>query len=136
MYRWVVVVASTALVVSGCSTNKPAAPAPAPAASKPASSVASPAPQTGSSDTAEGDVTRLSGSECVEVTQANLDLATAMNATDARKAGDAFEKYDLPASVKEAVEHFVGTGGAQFDDPSYDKYNGAIEHWVKQVCPL
>jgi hypothetical protein len=34
------------------------------------------------------------------------------------------------------VDHFVGTGGAQFDDPEYDKYNNAIEGWVKQVCPL
>ena len=57
-------------------------------------------------------------------------------AVAARKAGDAFEKYDLPVSVEEAVEHFVGTGGAQFDDPQYDKYNNAIESWIKQVCPL
>jgi hypothetical protein len=79
---------------------------------------------------------RLDGSSCVEITQANVDLATATNADAARKAGDAFEKYDLPAPVKEAVEHFVGTRGAQFDDPQYDKYNNAIEGWIKQVCPL
>ncbi|MGX9791807.1 hypothetical protein [Mycobacterium sp. MMS18-G62] len=78
----------------------------------------------------------MDGSACVEITQANLDLATATDADAARKAGDTFEKYDLPAAVKEAVEHFVGTGGAQFDDPDYDKYNNAIENWIKQVCPL
>lgn len=52
----------------------------------------------------------LDGSARVEITQANLDLAVATNAADAEKAGDAFEKYDLPAPVKEAVDHFVGTG--------------------------
>jgi hypothetical protein len=72
----------------------------------------------------------------MDVTGANLDLATATNHDAARKAADTFEKYDPPADVKAAVEHFVGTNGAQFDDPDYDKYNKLIDGWVKQVCPL
>jgi hypothetical protein len=134
MYRWMVVaIASAALAVSGCSTSKPTVPTPA--ASKPSPSAASPSPQASSSETAAAGEP-LGGNACVEITQANLDLATATDADAAHKAGDAFEKYDLPAPVKEAVEHFVGTGGAQFDDPQYDKYNNAIESWIKQVCPL
>jgi len=134
MYRWMMVaIASVALVVAGCSTTKPTIPTPA--ASKPSPSVASPLPQPSSPETAAASEP-LDGSACVEITQANLDLAVASDADAAHKAGDAFEKYDLPAPVKEAVEHFVGTGGAQFDDPDYDKYNNAIESWVKQVCPL
>lgn len=134
MYRWMTVAITTvAVAVAGCSTTKPTAVQASP--SKPSSSAAAPSPQAGSSQ-APAAADRLDPSACVEITQANLDLATATNADAARKAGDAFEKYDLPGSVKEAVEHFVGTRGAQFDDPQYDKYNGAIEGWIKQVCPL
>ena len=134
MYRWIAVaVTSAAVAVAGCSTTKSTVVQPA--TSKPSASAASPAPQAASSQPAAAGE-RLDGSSCVEITQANVDLATATNADTARKAGDAFEKYDLPAPVKEAVEHFVGTRGAQFDDPQYDKYNNAIESWIKQVCPL
>ncbi|HXO51193.1 MAG TPA: hypothetical protein VN888_09215 [Mycobacterium sp.] len=79
---------------------------------------------------------KLDADACVALTGANLDLAAATNHDAARKAGDTFEKYDLPADVKTAVEHFVDTNGAQFDDPDYDKYNKQIDDWVKQVCPL
>jgi hypothetical protein len=133
MYRWMAVaITSAALVVSGCSTTKPTVPTPA--ASKPSTAVASPSPANSSETAAASEP--LDANACVEITQANVDLATATDADAAHKAGDAFEKYDLPASVKDAVEHFVGTGGAQFDDPDYDKYNNAIEGWIKQVCPL
>jgi len=134
MYRWMAVaITSAALVVSGCSATKPTVPTPA--ASKPSPSAASQSPQATSSETAAASEP-LDANACVEITQANVDLATATDADAAHKAGDAFEKYDLPASVKDAVEHFVGTDGAQFDDPDYDKYNNAIEGWIKQVCPL
>jgi hypothetical protein len=46
------------------------------------------------------------------------------------------EKYNPPADVKAAIEHFVETGGAQFGDPDYDKNNKLIDDWVKQICPL
>jgi len=137
MYRWMAVaITSAALVVSGCSATKPTVPTPA--ASKPSPSAASQSPQANSSNSSETAAASepLDANACVEITQANVDLATATDADAAHKAGDAFEKYDLPASVKDAVEHFVGTDGAQFDDPDYDKYNNAIEGWIKQVCPL
>jgi hypothetical protein len=44
---------------------------------------------------------------------------------------------DLTAAsnAQDAIEHFVQTGGAQFDDPSYKKFNDALDKWVHQVCP-
>lgn len=121
------------VALAGCSTKtvitKPASSSPPSSAVSTSTSQAS-SPQTG------GASAPLGGTSCVEITQANVDLATAKGPDDARKAGDAFEKYDLPDDVKEAVEHFVSTGGAQFDDPNYDKFNNAIEVWIKKVCPL
>ena len=37
--------------------------------------------------------------------------------------------------VKSAIEHFVGTGGAHFDDPDYTKNQKAIKDWVAALCP-
>ena len=77
----------------------------------------------------------LGADACVEVTQANLDLAAANSKDAARAAADILEKYNPPADAKEAIEHFVGTGGAQIDDPDFDKYNKRVDQWVKEVCP-
>jgi hypothetical protein len=122
-------------MASGCSSSKPVVPSGTKSSSAQASTSASAtAGETTPAEASPAD--KLDGDACVEVTGANLDLATATNHDDARKAGDAFEKYDLPTNVKDAVEHFVGTNGAQFDDPDYDKYNKTIDEWVKQVCPL
>ena len=122
-----------AVTVTGCSTTKQITPSASKSASS--SSAAASSSQASSSDSG-APATKLDSSSCVEITQANLDLATATNADAARTAGNAFEKYDLPTGVKDAVEHFVSTGGAQFDDPDYDKFNNAIEGWIKKVCPL
>ena len=81
-------------------------------------------------------VETLDAGACVDVTGANLNLASATNHDDARKAGDTFEKFNPPAHVHNAIEHFVETNGAQFDDPDYDKYNKQIDEWVEQICPL
>ena len=40
-----------------------------------------------------------------------------------------------PQRSREAIDHFVETGGVQYDDPDYDEYNGRIDAWVKAVCP-
>jgi hypothetical protein len=130
-----VTIVTTALLTSGCSSGKPSVPAPAKSSSAQASpSKSATAEETTAADAAPAE--KLDVHACADVTAANLDLATASTAEDALKAGDAFEQYDLPADVKDAVEHFVGTNGAQFDDPDYDKYNKTIDEWVKQVCPL
>lgn len=131
----IVALAATALLVSGCSASKPSVPIPAKSSSAQASAPAStPAEETAApeSDTVE----KLDLDSCVEVTGANLDMATALSHDDAVAAGEKFLKFDPPADVREAIEHFVETDGIQFDDPDYDKYNSTIDNWVKQVCPL
>lgn len=131
-------VVATTLLVPGCSSSKPSAPSTVASATKSSTAQASASPSAEESTAAAAPApgTKLDGNACVDVTSANLDLATATNHDAARKAGDTFEKYDPPADVKDAIEHFVGTNGAQFDDPDYDKYNKQIDDWVKQVCPL
>lgn len=139
MYRKLMVATAIATVaISGCSTTKQvtvSSPKSTSSTSAPASTAQASGSDSGASDPAT-PAARLDSSACVEITQANLDLAVASNADAARTAGNTFEKYDLPGEVKDAVEHFVSTGGAQFDDPKYDKFNKAIESWIKQVCPL
>jgi hypothetical protein len=78
---------------------------------------------------------RLDGEARLAITQGNLDLTAASNAQDARTAADILEKYTPSQSAQDAIEHFVQTGGAQFDDPSYKKFNDALDKWVHQVCP-
>jgi len=46
-----------------------------------------------------------------------------------------FGRYNPPASALEAIDHFVETGGVQYDDPVYDEYNGRLDAWVRTVCP-
>jgi|GEM_PF-4701475 len=134
----VTALAATTLLASACSDDKSTTAtttpettsatttAPAPAAAPPV-----PAPET---TTPAGPT--LEGDECVELTGANLDLAVAGNAESAREAADIFYKYNPPADVRAAIEYFVGTGGPQYDDPEYERYNTTIDTWVKQVCPL
>jgi hypothetical protein len=96
-YRLVLAaVVTTALLTSGCSDSKPTVPTPA---KSPSAQATASAPAT-AEETTRADAPpaeKLDVDACVEVTGANLDLATATTADDARKAGDAFEKYDLPA---------------------------------------
>jgi hypothetical protein len=131
-------VVATALLASGCSSSKPSAPSTVVPGTKSSTAQASASPSAEETTAAEEPAAgaKLDANACMDVTGANLDLATATNHDAARKAADTFEKYDPPADVKDAVEHFVGTNGAQFDDPDYDKYNKLIDGWVKQVCPL
>lgn len=118
--RWcLAAIVVTAALLTGCSGGKSgqAASSNAPGGSKSTSS-----PQ-------------LDTSQCVDVTGANADLLAANDKDAARKAADTLEGYHPPASVKDAIEHFVNTGGAHFDDPDYTKSNKVLDNWVKQVCP-
>jgi hypothetical protein len=136
--RFVAVAGAAALMLVGCSSPKvtirpPASATTTAAAAQPTaaeSTEASPAPPA---DDAGG--TRLDGEGCLAVTQANLDLSAASNTQDARTAADILEKYSPSQSAQDAIEHFVQTGGAQFDDPDYKKSNDALDKWVHQVCP-
>jgi hypothetical protein len=135
-HRWIVtIVAASALLLAGCGGSKPTT-------TSPSSSSGSDKSSSAESTTAEASAPEgappapLDPSACTDVTGANLDLAVAKNTEDAKKAADIFAKYNPPPDVQEAIDHFVSTQGAQFDDPDYDKFNSRIDEWVKVVCPL
>jgi hypothetical protein len=137
-YRWLLAAgAAVALLTAGCSSSPtPTNPTTASSAGTSAPSAAeSTADSTSSSPTAAASAPADAGS-CSDITGASLDLSAATNKDDARKAADTLEKYNPPASVKDAIEHFVGTGGLQFDDPDSKKYNDTVDNWVHQLCPL
>jgi hypothetical protein len=69
------------------------------------------------------------------VTEGNLDLSVAGSKAEARTAADTLEGFNPPDDVKAAIEHFVSTDGAQFDDPDYSKDDDLIQKWVHQLCP-
>jgi hypothetical protein len=72
---------------------------------------------------------------CIDVTTANLGLATAQDRAAARAAADTLERYGPPANVRNAIEYFVGSPGAMFSDPNFATRNKVITDWVKQFCP-
>jgi hypothetical protein len=132
--RLVAVAGAAALVLAACSSPKVTITPPTSAANT--SAVAAQPTESSSAPTVdEAGGTRLDGEGCVAVTQANLDLSAASNTQDARTAADILEKYTPSESARDAIEHFVQTGGAQFDDPGYKKFNDALDAWVHQVCP-
>jgi PBP1b-binding outer membrane lipoprotein LpoB len=135
-HRWIVtVVAASALLLAGCGGSKPTTNSPSSASSSDKSSSAESTTAEASAPEAAPQAP-LDPSACTDVTGANLDLAVAKNTEDAKKAADVFAKYYPPPDVQEAIDHFVSTEGAQFDDPDYDKFNSRIDEWVKVVCPL
>ncbi|SRR5271166_3473779 len=137
--RWVLAaIGVTAMLISGCSFGKTTHTTithSAPTSSTSSSSTSAAAPSSQSTTTETAPVTQLDSSQCVDVTGANVDLLTASDKDAARKAADTLEGYNPPSSVKAAIEHFVTTGGAHFDDPDYTKNNQTLDAWVKQVCP-
>lgn len=135
-HRWIVaVVAAFALLLSGCGGSKVTVNSSTAKSSAEKSSSEESTSQEPTS-TQAGPQETLDPSACTDLTGANLDLAVATTAEDAKKAADIFAKYNPPPDVQEAVDHFVGTEGAQFDDPDFDKFNTRIDEWVKVVCPL
>jgi hypothetical protein len=139
--RWLfAAIGVSAMLISGCSFGKTTHTtithsAPASSSSSSSTSAAAPSSSTESSATETAPVTQLDSSQCADVTGANVDLLTASDKDAARKAADTLERYNPPSSVKDAIEHFVTTGGAHFDDPDYTKNNQTLDAWVKQVCP-
>lgn len=133
--RWLfAAVAISATLMTGCSGSKTTT-ASTSAGPPPSSKTSAAASSTEPSATETAPVTPLDSSQCVTVDGANSDLLTASDKDAARKAADTLEGYNPPASVKGAIEHFVGTGGAHFDDPDYTKNQKAIKDWVAALCP-
>jgi hypothetical protein len=132
--RWFAPIVVTAALLAGCSGGKSTTSAPS-ATPSGSTSTASAATSSETSSTESAPASQLDTSQCVDVTGGFADLLAANDKDAARKAADTLEKYDPPAKVKDAIEHFVTTGGAHFDDPDYKKNNQAVSDWVKQVCP-
>jgi hypothetical protein len=65
-----------------------------------------------------------------------MNLVMASSPQAARSPADIVEKPGPPDPVKQAIEHFVSTGGGQASDPNADQTEKTIRDWVKQVCPL
>lgn len=99
-----------------------------------ASSVTTTSASAGSASTPAATAT-LSTDQCLELAEAQLNVATAMKADEARKAADIVEKYNPPSDVKTAVEHFVTTIGVQFNDPQAAHGTAILKAWVDNVCP-
>jgi hypothetical protein len=133
--RIVAVIAAVALLLSGCGGSNVTSNSPTAKSSAETSSSDESTSEEHTSTEAEPQET-LDPSACTDVTGANLDLAVANTAEDAQKAADIFAKYNPPPDVQEAIDHFVGTEGAQFDDPDYGKFNSRIDDWLKGICPL
>jgi hypothetical protein len=137
--RWFfIALVIAAALMTGCSSGKTTSSGPSPSASNRATSSATASAPSASTDDTSANAPAaapLDSSQCVDVTGANVDLLAASDKDAARKAADTLERYNPPASVKDAIEHFVTTGGAHFDDPDYTKNNKLVDGWVKQVCP-
>lgn len=130
-------VAVFAFLAPGCASNEPTiGDTPATTAASEADAGQSPTKDAAPSTVADPPPQTLGPDACVDLTAANLDLAVADNAEEAQKPADVFGRYDPPASVQEAIDHFVETGGVQYGDPDYDEFNSRIDEWVKAVCPL
>ncbi|MEZ0053356.1 hypothetical protein ABIA30_004385 [Mycobacterium sp. MAA66] len=142
--------ALAALLLAGCSGNKyptapsstppdtaspsqaptPAQTAPTDAASPPSISATRPAPPP------PPGPGQLSGGDCLKLTGATLNLVSGANSDDNRKAADTIESFSPPDNVREAVEHFVSTGGLKQTDPKKNDYSKTINNWVEKVCPV
>jgi len=134
-------VAASLLMIAGCSSEEPTSnpPSEQPTASPSAPTPGQERPGTGTAEETSVDLppqAPLGAEGCIDVTGANLNLAVADNAEEARAAADVFARFGPPDSVTEALEHFVETGGVKSDDPQFDEYNARIDAWVKAVCPL
>lgn len=132
---WIAAVAIAATAMTGCSSGKTTVVHSSGASSTGKSTSAASSSSSETTTTESAPVSTLDSSQCVDVTGANLDLLTASDKDAARKAADTLERYNPPSSVKSAIEHFVSTGGAHFDDPDYTKNNQIVKSWVDQVCP-
>lgn len=133
--RWLVATVLVAgLLISGCSFSSKTTTSSGSTTKSPTSASGT-SSSPSSESTAAAPLTTLDSSQCVDVTGANADLLAASDKDAARKAADTLENYNPPSNVKDAIEHFVGTGGAHFDDPDFTKSSKAISGWVKGVCP-
>jgi hypothetical protein len=115
---------AVALIAAGCSSSSATQATTSTTSSAP--SATSPSAQAGALDT----------DTCWDISSDKDDLMVADNPEKARAAADALEKYSPPHLVKNAIEHFVTTLGAQADDPDNSSMAYLLNDWVQQLCPM
>jgi hypothetical protein len=127
--RLLAAVVVSATLIAGCSSGKTTGAAGTPVTAHTA------APGTVASATEPPPAAPLSSRQCADVNDADVDLLAASDSDGARRAAETLASYRPPDAVRNAIEHFVSTGGAHFDDPDYPKNYKVLDDWVKQVCP-
>jgi hypothetical protein len=127
--RLLTAVLVSATLIAGCSSGTTTGAAGASTTGHPAS----PGNETSATETALA--VPLNSRQCADINDADVDLLAASDNDGARRAANTIAGYNPPNSVKNAIEHFVSSGGAHFDDPDYPKNYKVLDDWVNQVCP-
>ncbi|WP_155924900.1 hypothetical protein [Mycolicibacterium sp. CBMA 234] len=129
-------VLAAALLLAGCSSNKPAPQPTATPSSSPAQSTSA-APSTPEASAPPSPTNRqLDGGNCLQLTGAVVNLMSGSSPEDAQKASDTIAGFHPPADVQTAVKHFVNTNGLHTSDPNRTQFSRTLNDWVEQQCPV
>ena len=109
---------AVALIAAGCSSTQ------------------SPPTTTSTTTTTSAQAGALDTDTCWDISSDKDDLMVADSPEKARAAADALENYGPPHLVRNAIEHFVTTLGAQADDPDNSSMAYLLNDWVHQLCPM
>jgi hypothetical protein len=136
-FRWFfVVIAGLALVLTSCGSDKAGVSTPTAKTSAEKKADASSEETSTEAEAADdAPLEQLSVPQCADVYSAKLDLMLASDAAEAQPPADVLSGFNPPAKVQEAIDHFVETGGVQFEDEDYDEMNTRIDDWASAVCP-
>ncbi len=129
-------VLAAALLLAGCSGDKPTAQPTTSTSSAPAQS-SSAAPSTPDAGAPPSPTSRqLDGGTCLQLTGAVVNLMSGASPDDAKAAGDTINGFHPPADVQAAVTHFVKTNGLHSSDPDRSQFSRTLNNWVEQQCPV
>ncbi|WP_319436279.1 hypothetical protein [Mycobacterium sp. RTGN5] len=127
---------AVALIAAGCSTNHSSGSTSTSTTTTSSSSAKQATTSTTSAPTTtSAQAGALDTDTCWDISSAKDDLMVADNSEKARAAADSLEKYSPPHLVRDAIEHYVTTLGAQADDPDNSALAYLLNDWVKQLCP-
>ena len=140
-YRWIVVLMASVVLVGGCSSTKDLVQKPRSASSNASASASgsaaapsSPASSAPSDSESPKSGSSLDAEACMEIGSAVIELVSATSKDEARTAADKLEKYNPPADVKEAIEHFADAAGSESGAPDLESDTTKIKDWMEQVC--
>lgn len=129
--RTLLIAAASAVLLVGCSGSPKITQVPP----KASSSSEATTEETSSEQAAGSASEPLDSEQCLEVSEAHLDIIVASDAAEATPPAEKLKAYDPPDSVIEAIDHFVETGGIQFDDPDATTFTDELDSWIAEVCP-